>query len=51
MNLFSFYSILRVKMVRSLSKDKQQDVLALFQKVCSLRKIAKTLHVCKSINV
>ena len=27
---------------------KQQDILALLQKGCNLKKIAKTLHVCKS---
>ena len=34
-------------MVRPLSKEKQQDVLALLQKGCSLKKTTKILHVYK----
>ena len=38
-------------MVRLLFKEKQQDILVLLQKGCSLRKTEKTLHlhsICKS---
>lgn len=35
-------------MVRPLSQGKQQDVLSLLQKGCSVREIAKSLHVGKS---
>ena len=35
-------------MVRPLSKEKQQGVLALLPKGCSLRETTKTHHVCKS---
>ena len=35
-------------MVRPLSQGKQQNVLSLLQKGCSVREIAKSLHVGKS---
>src|ERR1700737_3458613 len=48
--IYLFFSCLtsEVKMVRPLSQGKQQNVLSLLQKSCSVREIAKSLHVGKS---
>jgi IS30 family transposase len=48
--IYLFFSCLtsQVKMVRPLSQGKQQNVLSLLQKGCSVREIAKSLHVGKS---
>ena len=49
--IYLFFSCLtsRVKMVRPLSQGKQQNVLSLLQKGCSVREIAKSLQVGKSV--
>jgi hypothetical protein len=48
--IYMFFSCLisQVKMVRPLSQGKQQNLLSLLQKGCSVRGIAKSLHVGKS---